>query len=109
MRAFGRCSVTIRTIDKSVPLYCRVENAVVVMDAGRKATERTMRLAELHVAQQEARIERQRELISSLEADGHVYLARGARQLLVEMTILLGQMHDDWKLAQARMKAWETR
>ena len=109
MRAFGRCSVTSRTIDKSVPLYCRVENAVVVMDAGRKATERTMRLADLHVAQQEARIERQRELISSLEADGHVYLARDARQLLVEMTILLGRMHDDWMLAQARMKARETR
>jgi hypothetical protein len=67
-----------------------------------------MRLAELHVAQQEARIERQREMISSLEADGHLHLAQDARQILVEMTLLLGQMHDDWMLAQARMKAWET-
>ena len=96
-------------MDKSYPLYCRVESAVVVMDAGPKATGRTMRLAELHVAQQEARIERQKELITSLEADGHVHLAQDARQILVDMTILLGQMHDDLMLAQARMKAWEIR
>src|SRR5215831_300013 len=37
----------------------------------RQAAERTMRLAEQHVAQQEQRIEQQKNLISSLEVDGH--------------------------------------
>jgi hypothetical protein len=65
------------------------------MRTAREATERTIRLAELHLVQQEVRIERQRELISLLDADGHVELARNARQLLAEMTILLDQMQDD--------------
>jgi hypothetical protein len=61
----------------------------------------------LHLVQQEVRIERQRELISSLDADGHVELARNARQLLGEMTILLDLMQDDLMQAETRMKAWQ--
>jgi hypothetical protein len=77
------------------------------MRTAREATERTIRLAELHLVQQEVRIERQRELISLLDADGHVELARNARQLLAEMTILLDQMQDDLTQAETRMKAWQ--
>jgi len=57
------------------------------MRTTREATERTIRLAGLHLVQQEARIERQRQLIWSLEADGHVDLARDARQLLTGSAI----------------------
>jgi hypothetical protein len=77
------------------------------MRTAREATERTIRLAELHLVQQEVRIERQRELISLLDADGHVELARNARQLLAEMTILLDLMQDDLMQAETRMKAWQ--
>jgi hypothetical protein len=77
------------------------------MLTARQAAERTMRLAEQHVVQQEQRIEQQKNLISSLEVDGHVELARAARDLLKEMTILLARMHDDLEMAEARLTAWE--
>jgi hypothetical protein len=76
------------------------------MLTARQAAERTMRLAEQHVVQQEQRIEQQKNLISSLEVDG-VELARAARDLLKEMTILLARMHDDLEMAEARLTAWE--
>ena len=38
----------------------------------RAATEHTIRLAKLHIVEQENRIERQIQLIAELEADGHV-------------------------------------
>jgi hypothetical protein len=72
------------------------------MRTAQEATERTMRLAEQHLAQQEERIDRQKRLIASLEADGHTRLAQAARQLLVDMAILLATMDDDLALAEAR-------
>jgi hypothetical protein len=36
-----------------------------------------------------------------------VELARAARNLLKEMTILLARMHDDLEMAEARLTAWE--
>jgi hypothetical protein len=39
----------------------------------------TINLAELHIVQQESRIERQEKLIESLEADGHAAMAHDAR------------------------------
>jgi hypothetical protein len=66
-------------------------------------------VAELHIAQQEARIEQQKALISSLEADDHAEMAQAARQLLREMTDLLARMHDELKDAQARLSAREGR
>jgi hypothetical protein len=79
------------------------------MRTAREATERTIRLAELHLAQQEARIEQQKRLIWSLEADGHAEMARDARQLLGEMAILLGRMEDELAQAQERLLAREGR
>lgn len=75
----------------------------------REATERTIRLANLHLVQQESRIERQRRLIWSLEADGHVDMARDARQLLTEMTVLLGRMQDELTQAEARLISRDSR
>jgi len=78
------------------------------MRTEREATERTISLAELHLAQQEERIERQKKLIASLEADGHAELAQTARHLLSEMAVLHGQMYDDLKQAEARLAARES-
>jgi hypothetical protein len=79
------------------------------MRTTKEATERSIRLAELHLVQQQARIERQRQLIWSLEADGHVDLARDARQLLTEMTALLGRMQNELTQAEARLIGREAR
>lgn len=62
-----------------------------------------MRLADLHIAQQEDRIERQKRLITLLEVDGHTDMAVTARQVLTEMTILLAQMQDDLARAEERL------
>jgi hypothetical protein len=62
-----------------------------------------MLMAEQHVVEQEARIEQQKQLIFSLESEGHVDLARDARKLLDEMIMLLGQMQDDLSQAQGRL------
>jgi hypothetical protein len=75
------------------------------MRTAQEATERTIRLAELHLAQQEERIERQRRLIASLEADGHIEMAQKARQLLMDMTVLLANMDEDLAQAEARWMA----
>ena len=75
----------------------------------REATERAIRLAELHLAQQEARIERQRQLVWSLEADGHAALARDARRLLGEMTVLFGRMQEELMQAEARLRGRDRR
>lgn len=75
------------------------------MRTAQEATERTIRLAELHLAQQEERIERQRRLIASLEADGHIEMAQKARQLLTDMTVLLANMDEDLAQAEARWMA----
>jgi hypothetical protein len=75
------------------------------MRTAREAAEHTMRLAEQHLAEQEERIERQKRLITSLEADGHTELAQAARQLLVDMATLLATMQDDLALAEARWMA----
>jgi hypothetical protein len=72
------------------------------MRTAKEAAEHTMRLAELHLAQQEERIERQKRLITSLEADDHTELAQAARQLLVDMAVLLATMDDDLAQAEAR-------
>lgn len=77
------------------------------MRTASEATERTIQLAELHVAQQEERIERQKKLIASLEADGHAEMAQAARQLLTDMAILLANMDDDLTQAEARLTARE--
>ena len=79
------------------------------MRTAREATERTIGLSELHIVQQEARIERQKQLIWSLEADGHLELAQNARQLLTEMKILLGRMQDDLSQAEKRLIGREAR
>lgn len=68
------------------------------------ATERTIRLAKLHIAQQENRIERQIQLIAELEADGHIETTREARQLLKEMNIFLARMEDDLSQAEQRLQ-----
>lgn len=65
--------------------------------------ERTIKLADQHIARQEHRIERQKRLISSLESDGHLELAQAARQLLREMTDLLARMHDELREAKGRL------
>jgi hypothetical protein len=75
------------------------------MRTAQEATERTIRIAELHLAQQEERIERQKRLIASLEADGHTEMAQTARQLLMDMTVLLANMDDDLAQAEARWVA----
>jgi hypothetical protein len=72
------------------------------MRTAQEATERTIRIAELHLAQQEERIERQKRLIASLEADGHTEMAQAARQLLMDMLVLLANMDDDFAEAKAR-------
>jgi hypothetical protein len=58
---------------------------------------------------QEARIERQKSLITSLEVDGHTAWADAARQVLTEMAILLTHMQDDLTLAEQRLMAREGR
>jgi len=70
----------------------------------REAVEHTIRLSKLHIVQQESRIERQIELIASLEADGHIEVTREARQLLMDMNVLLTQMQDDLSLAEERLQ-----
>ena len=75
------------------------------MRTARQAAEHTMHLAEQHLAQQEGRIERQKELIASLEGGGHTEMAQAARQLLVDMAALLATMHDDLAQAEARWMA----
>jgi cytochrome P450 len=75
------------------------------MRTAKEAAEHTMRLAELHLAQQEERIERQKKLIASLEADGHTEVAQAARQLLMDMFVLLANMDDDRAEAEARWMA----
>jgi hypothetical protein len=77
------------------------------MRTAREVTERTIHLAELHIAQQEARMERQKKLIESLEADGHADMAEAARHLLSEMAVLLARMHDELAQAQGRLIARE--
>jgi hypothetical protein len=59
------------------------------------AAQQMALLAEQHIAQQEARVERQKELIAQLEKDGHEAMARDARRLLDEIIGLLVRMHDD--------------
>jgi hypothetical protein len=71
----------------------------------REATERTIQPAEQHISRQEARIERQKTLISSLGHDGHAELAQAARQLLNEMTDMLARMHDELRDARERFTA----
>ncbi|MGC2076813.1 MAG: hypothetical protein WA728_12410 [Xanthobacteraceae bacterium] len=61
-----------------------------------------MLLAEQHLAQQEERIERQKRLIASLKEDGHTEMAQAARQLLMQMAVLLAIMDDDLAQAEAR-------
>ena len=75
------------------------------MRTPREATERTIKLAKQHIAQQESRIEQQQQLLASLESEGHTDMANAARQLLDEMMILLARMHDDLNQAEARLKA----
>jgi hypothetical protein len=77
------------------------------MRTAKEAAEHTMRLAELHLAQQEQRTERQKRLIASLEADGHTEVAQAARELLMDMFALLANMDDDRAKAEARWMAQE--
>jgi hypothetical protein len=77
----------------------------MAMRTAKEAAEHTMRLAELHLAQQEERIERQKRLIASLEADDHTEMAQAARQLLMDMLVLLANMDDDFAEAKARWLA----
>ena len=69
-----------------------------------EATEHTIRVAKLHIVQQETRIERQTRLIASLEADGHTDAAREGHQLLREMISLLTRMENDLSLAEKRLQ-----
>lgn len=69
-----------------------------------KATEHTIRLGKQHVTEQEARIERQKKLVASLEAHGQVGLAQAARQLLTLMIDLLETMRDDVAQAKERLE-----
>ena len=73
-----------------------------------EATEHTIRVAKLHIVQQEARIERQTRLIGSLEADGHTETAREAHRLLAQMNSLLARMENDLSLAEKRLQELTT-
>jgi hypothetical protein len=69
------------------------------MGRAREAAERTARLAEHHIVEQEGRIERQVSLIAELERDGHIAMLKEAQRLLSEMIVLLVKMHDDLQQA----------
>ncbi len=75
------------------------------MSRAREAAERTPRLAEQHVVEQEARIQRQLSLIAELEKHGHTAMLKDAQRLLSEMTKLLATMHQDLQEAYKRVDA----
>jgi hypothetical protein len=60
-------------------------------------------MAEQHVIQQEARIDRQQDLILSLSMGGHETMLREARQLLAQMEALLAEMNDSLVRAEERL------
>jgi hypothetical protein len=59
-------------------------------------------MAELHVIQQEARIERQEDLIRALSKDGHEGMLQEAHRLPAEMERLLAVMNDSLARAETR-------
>jgi hypothetical protein len=73
------------------------------MLTARQAAQRTALLAEQHVVEQEARIDRQRKLIVSLSNGEHERMLREAHRLLVAMELLLVQMNDSLTRAQERL------
>src|SRR5690242_2214975 len=54
----------------SVRYLTEVRRPAIAMRTAREATENTIRLAELHITEQEIRIERQQQLIAALESKG---------------------------------------
>ena len=73
------------------------------MLTAREAALQTVLMAELHVIQQEARIERQRDLIRSLSKGGHETMLQDAHRLLAEMEGLLAVMNDSLARAEERL------
>ena len=73
------------------------------MLTAREAALQTVLMAELHVIQQEARIELQRDLIGSLSKGGHETMLQDAHRLLAEMDGLLAQMNDSLARAEERL------
>jgi hypothetical protein len=72
------------------------------MSRAREVAERTARLAEHHIVEQEARIERQVSLVAKLERDAHIAMLKEAQRLLSEMIVLLVKMHDDLRQSHER-------
>ena len=73
------------------------------MLTAREAALQTVLMAELHVIQQEARIERRRDLVRSLSKGGHETMLQDAHRLLAEMDGLLAQMNDSLARAEERL------
>jgi len=73
------------------------------MLTAREAALRTVLIAEQHVVEQEARIDRQRDLILSLSKGGHDAMLQDAHQLLAEMEALLAEMNDSLARAEERL------
>jgi hypothetical protein len=63
----------------------------------------SVEIGKRHVAEQQARILRQRALIAELEKHGHEELVSQARAFLCEMFACLDRMQDDYIGAQSRL------
>jgi hypothetical protein len=73
------------------------------MLTAREAALRTVLIAEQHVIEQEARIDRQRDLILSLSEGGHQSMLRDAHELLAKMEALLAEMNSSLARAEERL------
>jgi hypothetical protein len=71
--------------------------------------EHTVAIGERHVAEQEARIERQLRLIAELRADGHTDAVADAQALLREMRDFAAQAAADLAAAKERVRLEQER
>jgi hypothetical protein len=71
--------------------------------------EHTVALGERHVAEQQQRIARQRQLIAELKADGHAEAVAQAEWLLREMEAFAAQAEWDLAAARERVRAEQER
>jgi hypothetical protein len=71
--------------------------------------EHTVALGERHVAEQEARIERQLRLIAELRAEGHIDAVADAQAVLGEMRAFAAQAAADLAAAKERVRMEQER
>jgi hypothetical protein len=75
------------------------------MRSAREAAQRTASVAERHILEKEARIERQILHIAELARDDHMLAVSDAKRLLSQTIVLLVKMKDDLRQTYERVDA----